>query len=145
VKRPRIIGTTEEAVARAEAELRRAFPPSFRAWLRKNNGLYGVEDVKIFPVFDDRDARKTSDSIVVEYNRNWKPWLENFEADDFSHLLPFGEDGTGDYFCFDEQARAPNGEYPVVRWDHETGEEECCAANFSEFVERVICGDFSMD
>jgi hypothetical protein len=58
-KHPRVIGTTEDALERAEKELQRVLPPSFRAWLLEKNGLWGLEGVHIFPVQDDRDLRKT--------------------------------------------------------------------------------------
>jgi hypothetical protein len=101
-KRPRIIGTTEEAIAKAETELNFKFPSAFCYWLIQNNGL-GFESISIFPVFDERDPRKTFDSIVRNYNDNWLAWLENFEDEEinFEHLLPFAEFGTGDYYCFD--------------------------------------------
>jgi hypothetical protein len=48
-KHPRVFGTTEEAIAKAESALGRRFPPSFRAWLLQNNG-HSIEGVTIFPV-----------------------------------------------------------------------------------------------
>jgi cell wall assembly regulator SMI1 len=66
---PRVIGTTEEAIKRAEKEIGFNFPPSFRAWLLENNGL-GIDGVdSIFPVLDERDPRKTWDSIARYYQR----------------------------------------------------------------------------
>jgi cell wall assembly regulator SMI1 len=67
----RVIGTTEKAIAKAEEEISFRFPPSFRAWLLENNGLQidGVDT--IYPVFDERDPRKTSDSIVRNYRVGW--------------------------------------------------------------------------
>lgn len=145
MKRPRVIGTTEEALDRAERELGRKFPPSFRSWLLENNGI-GIEQVSIFPVLDDRDVRKTWDSIVREYNVGWMGTLENFEDDriDFSRLLPFGSPGT-DYYCFDYQEQGLDGECPVVRWSHETGETEYRASDFDEFIELLKAGEFDYD
>jgi hypothetical protein len=68
-KHPRVIGTTTEAITRAENELQRIFPPSFCAWLMENNGR-DLGGVHIFPVQDDRDLRKTWNSIVREYHEN---------------------------------------------------------------------------
>jgi len=50
-KCPRVFGTTEDAITKAEAALGRVFPPSFRAWLLQNNGR-NIEGVTIFPVMD---------------------------------------------------------------------------------------------
>jgi hypothetical protein len=145
-KRPRIIGTTEDAIMKAEAELNFKFPASFRSWLIQNNSL-GFEGVSIFPVFDDRDPRKTSDSIVRNYNVNWLAWLENFEGEgmSFEHLLPFAEFGTGDYYCFDYNEIDSNGEARVVHWSHETGETEFRGRNFEDFLEKQKRGDFNFD
>ena len=145
-KRRRVIGTTDQAIDKAENELNAKFPPSFRAWLIQNNGL-GIEGITIFPVFDDRDARKTWYSIVRNYQKNWMAWLDNFEDEekDFSHLLPFGDFGTGDFYCFDYGQISSNGEVPVVRWSHETGETENRGRNFEDFLEKLKRGDFDFD
>jgi hypothetical protein len=145
-KRPRVIGTTENAIMRAETASGRAFPPSFRTWLLTNNGL-GLEGVSIFPVLDDRDPRKTWDSIVREFQNGWTAWLSNFgdENRDFSHLLPFGDFGTGDYYCFDYTRVNSEGEAAVVRWSHETRETEDRAESFLEFTSKLQTGAFACD
>jgi cell wall assembly regulator SMI1 len=145
---PKVLGTTEDAVRRAESELGRTLPPSFRQWLLANNGhaLRGqADDVIIFPVVDDRDLPTTWDSIVRQYKENWASWLENFEGDgrDFGHLLPFAAFGTGDYYCFDDSRRDESGEAPVVLWSHETGETEDRAESFADFVAKAEAGQFA--
>ncbi|MDQ3711630.1 MAG: SMI1/KNR4 family protein [Acidobacteriota bacterium] len=109
----------------------------------QNNGL-GVEAVTIFPVFDERDARKTWDSIARNYKENW---LENFKDEQisFEHLLPFAEFGTGDFYCFDYSKSYLNGEISVVHWSHETGETEICGKNFEDFLEKLKSGKFDFD
>ena len=145
-KRRRIIGTAEDVIAKAESELGFRLPPSFRLWLLTNNGLQ-VGAVSIFPVHDERDTRKTWDSIVRNYRVNWAGWLENFSDEEmtFAHLLPFGEYGTGDYYCFDYSRVRADGEVPVVRWSHETGEIEDRAETFPEFLEKAASGEYDYD
>jgi len=141
-KHKRVIGTTPEAIAKAEAELGHSFPPSFRVWLLEKNGL-SVEAVHIFPVLDERDVRKTWDSIVRQYaNGQWFP--EYFEEDGLSakDLLPFASFGSGDCYCFDYSRQREDGEIPVVWWSHETAEIEDRAETFAEFVEKVKIGVF---
>ena len=118
-KRKRVIGTTEEYLAKAEGELWRRLPPSFRLWLMENNGR-SIEQVWIYPIRDERDVPSTWDSIVRQYDGGQWP-LEQFEDEDFSHLLPFGSGGTGDQYCFDYGRVGVDGEAPVVIWLHETG------------------------
>ena len=146
VKRRRIIGTTEDSIRRAETELGRTFPLSFRQWLITNNGL-GAEGITVFPVHDERDSRKTWDSIVRNYCENWSEWKKNF-ADagrSFEHLLPFAEYGTGDYYCFDYSRLDDDGETPVVHWSHDTGEIEDRARTFALFLENLIQGEYEAD
>lgn len=145
-KRPRVIGTTQEAISRAERELNRNFPPSFREWLLENNGL-SLEEIHIYPVLDDRDQRKTWESIVRNFNERWAAWLENFDdrPGDFDSLLPFGDFGTGDFYCFDYSKINAQGEPSVVRWSHETGYVESRGSSFTEFQSRLRGGEFQYD
>ena len=139
----RVIGTTEEAIARAQAHLPRALPTAFREWLKRNNGL-GLESANIFPVLDDRDPRKTWDSIVRQYEQ-WRSYADLIDtpAQLVSSLLPFAEYGTGDYYCFDFQDES--AEPTVVRWSHETGLAEFRASSFSEFAVKLAAGEFEQD
>jgi len=145
-KHARVIGTTPEAVARAEQQLARRLPPSFREWLLVNNGL-DLESVHVYPVLDDRDPRKIWDSIVRNYQVGWEAWLETFEdqRNEFSSLLPFADFGTGDYYCFNYSRIGTNGELPVVLWSHETGELQPRGESFTEFSERLSRGEFAHD
>jgi cell wall assembly regulator SMI1 len=145
-KHPRVFGTTDDAIAKAEAALGRTFPPSFRAWLRQNNG-HGIQGVTIFPVMDQRDPRMTWDSIDRRFREGWAKWLDNFadEQRDFAHLLPFADYGTGDYYCFDYSRLDSQGESPVVRWSHETGDTDDRAASFPEFATKVQAREFDND
>lgn len=143
---PRIIGATEEAIQTAEHQLGRAFPPSYRSWLLKNNGM-AIDVVDLFPVFDARDPRKTWDSIVRNYQGNWQEWLENV-ADwgfDSGDLLPIGTYGNGDYCCLDYSRIREDGEVPVVLWSHETGDTESRADDFADFLVRLDRGEFDND
>ena len=146
-KRPRVFGTTEDAIAKVETAFGRVFPPSFREWLLLNNGR-SIGGVTIFPVMDQRDPRMTWDSIDRRFREGWAGWLANFadEERDFTHLLPFADYGTGDYYCFDYSRSDSSGEAAVVRWSHETGETEDRAVSFAEITTRVEeAGEFDND
>ena len=149
-KRPRVIGTTQEAISKAEKEIGFRFPPSFRSWLLENNGLHleGVDS--IYPVFDERDPSMTWDSIVRNYKEaGWAQWIDNFEGYgepfNFDHLLPFAEVGNGDCYCFDYSRVETDGETPIVLWSHETGETEDRATNFNEFAIKARQSEYELD
>ena len=145
MSRSRVIGTTNEALVRAEEELGRALPPSFREWLLLNNGL-GIYGVHIYPVLDDRDPRKTWDSIVRNFQVGWEDWLENLDnREDVESLLPFADFGTGDYYCFDYSDIGSEGEPKVVLWSHETDELQPRGNSFSQFAKSVLAGEFAND
>src|SRR5262245_25166994 len=114
-KHPRVIGTSPEAIDREESAIGSQLPNSFREWLLQNNGL-GIEDIRIFPVFDERDPRKTWSSIKRENEIAREYWAEVFSGDErsFADLLAFAEFGTGDYYCFDYSVPTDTGEYLVV-------------------------------
>lgn len=145
-KHPRVIGTTADAVSKAEDALGFRFPDSFRQWLLENNGL-SVEDIRVFPVFDERDPRKTWDSIVREQQIAKDYWNEVFESDDrsFKDLLAFADFGTGDYYCFDYSSPTQSGEHLIVHVSHETGERSARANTFSEFLVKAQAGEFGGD
>ena len=141
----RVIGTTDEALNKAEQELGRKLPSSFRDWLMQNNGL-DLDGVHIYPVLDERDPRKTWDSIVRNFQVGWEAWLENLDSrESVEHLLPFADFGTGDYYCFDYSDIGPECEPKVVLRSHETDELEPRGDSFSHFARRVLAGEFDSD
>lgn len=142
-KKSRIIGTTDGAITKAEDALKRRFPESFRRWLLQNNGT-SIEDVTIFPVYDERDPRKTWDSIVRNYESNWLKWIAVLgRSSNSSHLLPFGEFGTGDYFCFDFSSEHNESEREIVLWRHDENSTKPIAKNFDDFVQMLKNGQIN--
>ncbi|MCA8219080.1 SMI1/KNR4 family protein [Burkholderia cepacia] len=129
------IGTTVAEIEAAETSLGRALPHSFATWLLLNNGR-SLGGLSVFPVFDARNPRKTWNSIVRHYSERWRAWRDNFDHTDadFSHLLPFAEFGTGDYYCFDYDRTAASCEPAVVLWSHETGETTPVSDSFTAFL-----------
>ena len=137
MKRQRQIGTTEDAILRAEGALGRKLPSDFREWLLANNGT-GIDGVHIYPVMDDRDPRKTWESIVHNYENGWRAWLDNFDEDEdaWDYLLPFADFGSGDYYCFNYSG-VSGDVTEVVLWSHETGQTEYRANDFLDFCRRL--------
>jgi len=144
--RARVIGTTPAAIARAEAELGRSLPQSFRAWLLANNGR-SLDSINVFPVLDERDRRKTWSSIVHE-NEIWRSYCEDVFPDEstrFEQLIAFADFGTGDYYCFDYSNPGEDLEAKVVHWSHETGDSSPRAASFTAFAHDLAQGRYKYD
>jgi hypothetical protein len=142
MKRHRTVGTTEAAIERAETALGLTLPASFRRWLLENNGR-GVAHAEVFPVLDDRDRRKTWDSIVRQFEL-WKSLLEDYGEEIPDRVLPFASFGTGDYYCFVLQCESSE-EAPVYLWSHETCSLAFRAESFSAFVQRAESGEYEFD
>jgi hypothetical protein len=136
----RIVGTVEEAIEIEEAALNRVLPDSFKSWLLDNNGT-DLDWLHIYPIRDERDTRKTWQSLSYNFEHEWAECRKKFyQADQiFSHLLPFADFGTGDFYCFDYSVEGPSRERQVVLWSSETGRTEFGAENFAEFVENLTC------
>ena len=145
-KHPRVIGTTPEAISLAETATGFQFPSSFKEWLLTKNGL-GIEAVHMFPVFDERDPRKTWNSIVREQEGAQSYWADVFEGEGlrFDDLLAFAAFGTGDYYCFDYSAPTESSEYLIVHVSHETGKRSPRARTFAEFAAKIASGVFVDD
>lgn len=132
MKRPRVIGTTLENIARFEASIGYALPSSLRRWLVLHNGSRDV-----FAVPDEREPRTLTGNMLQEREQ-----LESYVSDCFdrdpstvAYLLPIASVGDGDVWCLDLEASSdPDGDRPVVRWSHETGEVTRVASGFDEFI-----------
>ncbi len=63
-------------------------------------------------------------------------------------VYPFACDWGGDWYCFDLERRGQDGEYPVVRWNHDAAEEPdeelwtLLAPNFVAFLQKVLEDDY---
>jgi len=141
----RIVGTVDAAIEIEEELLGRKLPTSFRNWLLENNSL-GLGEIYIYPVRDERDTRKTWNSLFYNLKHDWAEGLAKFEPMKYVHLLPFADASLTDYFCFDYSQPDHKGERPVVLWLQETGEIKPYAANFAAFKEMILrnkidCGE----
>lgn len=57
------------------------------------------------------------------------------------HIIPFGDIGNGDYFCFYRYGSSPE-EYYVGIWLHETNNFVILASNFKSFMYKCLLDDF---
>jgi hypothetical protein len=139
MSRSRITGTVEEALAIEDSLLGRKLPQSFFDWLLENNGL-DIEEVHIYPVRDERDTRKTWESLSYLLHNDWAECLVRFKGTTYAHLLPFADFGTGDFYCFDYSVPVRKGERPVVLWSRETGDADLVATDFRGFRRKMCAG-----
>lgn len=134
-----IIGTVEAAISIEEAKLGRKLPDSFRQWLLEFNGS-NLADLHIYPVRDERDTRKTWNSLAHNLHGEWASQLKEFDHTIFAHLLPFADCGFDDYYCFDYSQQPHRDEPPIVRWSGASGLTQAIAESFDEFNRKVASG-----
>ena len=135
-----IIGTVEATISIEEAELGRKLPDSFRLWLLEINGS-NLADLHIYSVRDERDTRKTWNSLAHYLHGEWASQLKKFDHAIFAHLLPFADYGLEDHYCFDYSQRLQKDEPSVVRCSGANGVTQTIAESFDEFSRKVVSGD----
>ena len=113
---------SDEAVARAEADLSIKFPGSFVSFLRESHAMKLPLCAQFYWIGGESLG---ADGIVAANRR------EHEEAGSPlpRFLVAFYNDGMGNQVCFDIRRCSPDGEYPIVFWDHELGAEENLSAS----------------
>ena len=125
-----------DAITAFEARHGFTLPPSHREFLLRANGgvvgyarLFGVGGAVPFDL----------DQAAVQM----QPYIGGIAE---GRVYPFANDWGGSYFCYDLQRPRPDGEYPVLLWNHEYAEEpedrpmlwSEFAPTFEAFVRDVI-------
>lgn len=126
-------GTAAEAIADIQTQLGVTFPPSYQVFLQHFNGgefrfarMYQVtpEETGFFDLLEM--VEHASECVAAIRDR---------------HLLPFGDDYSGSYYCFDLTQPDGDGEYPIVFWDQDTSDDEGSfseAESFPKFIEMGL-------
>jgi hypothetical protein len=126
-------GATERLITLAEKRLTVSFPPSYRDFLRHFNGgefrfarMYRVSrgGAGFFDLLEEMAA--ASECFAPFRDRT---------------LLLFGDDYSGNYFCFDLRHAGRRGECPVVFWNRLVSEwrgPEPEARSLREFVVKGL-------
>ena len=107
-----ILGIAPEEIAKAEAELQVKFP----GFLREAWQSYNVIELRggwfVFPIFDQRNPRKTASNIVYENTKGrWEIMPDN--------LLAIANNGSGNQLVV-KVTDGIAGE-KVFHWQHDTG------------------------
>ncbi len=123
-------------ISRFEQEYNFRFPESHRAFLlRANGGEVGY--IRLFTVGLAR---------VLDMSQKVPEMLPYLETTAPGPILPFANTWGGSYYCYDLSNQSPDGEYPILFWDHEYSEEPDDlpmlwsehSPNFVEFLRQVI-------
>lgn len=85
----------------------------------------------------ENEKEKVFDSLI-DFSSNSKNNIfeihKRFINDGVKKIIPFGEDGFGNYICFQYQ----NSENPnIIFYNHETNEVKHIADDFKEFIEML--------
>ena len=115
----------------AERELGLALPVSYKAWLGEFGNLFVGPD----PVFGLADAenRDVADDDLV-YNARL------VEENGFPPvgLIPIFVPDSDEAFYFDTCEGLKDGEYPILRYDYNTGEFEFSSPSFFDFLMELV-------
>ena len=103
---------TDEQLDRLEEEIGLRFPPSYRTLLKYKH-FYALTEGGLR--FERHVIGRWEDTLLAAYD-SWDP-----ERIVGAGLIPFGSESFMDAgpVCFDTGNRLPDGECPVVYWDHE--------------------------
>ncbi len=108
-----------------------ALPVSYKAWLVEFGNLFVGPD----PVFGFADAenRDVADDDLV-YNARL------VEENGFppEGLIPIFVPDSDEAFYFDTREGLKDGEYPILRYDYNTGEFEFSSPSFFDFLMGLV-------
>ena len=138
---PSTAAPTSRQIEGAEALLGVRFPDSYRALLPELNGACGEAE---FPLPDEERGGSIGVWLSLlpwDAESVWSTLSAWGEHELPRRLIPFGEDGGGNYVCFDyRHSDVPS----VVFWHHELEAEEGIfpvAATFEEFLRMLRAGE----
>jgi len=121
-------------ITQTDVKLGVRFPASFVTAMSKMNGgsvWTGINDFALFPFLDASDRKRiqrTCGSIDRETNTARKDWY-GFPPD----AVAIGANGGGDFLILIPMPDHPETlRHTVYWWDHETGEVEPVADDFSD-------------
>lgn len=85
----------------------------------------------------ENEKEKVFDSLIdfsPNGNNNVIEVYKSFKKNSLKKNIPFGEDGFGNYICFQYQ----NSENPnIIFFNHETNEVKLIADSFKEFIDML--------
>ncbi len=123
----------EASLAEAEYFLKLKLPPSYKKFL----SAAGSGDGRAGRILG-LGAEGYRDSKLAEDFELMKQWSALSAQ---GKLVPFADDFSGNFYCFDFRKEMADGEYPVVFWDRmfdSNQEPQSVAKNFLEFMNQSL-------
>jgi len=92
------------------------FPSSYQSFLRMWNGPL-IQGIRFCGI------QSHPDENLFSLQRDAIPMSEYIPEAEQGDVFPFAADWGGTWFCFDLRSKREDGEYPVLRWNHDYAEE----------------------
>ncbi|MBY0551412.1 MAG: SMI1/KNR4 family protein [Candidatus Obscuribacterales bacterium] len=126
-------GASEMDIQRLQKALGITFPTSYVEFLKNfDGGEFRL--VRMFSIAAERGFGRVAEQTAFLQN-NVKVFADGI-------LVPIGDDFGGNIYCFDVEVEQ-DGEFQIVRWNHENddaGEPQPVADSFCEFLEFDLLG-----
>jgi antitoxin YobK len=122
---------SESLILKAEMALGLTFPASYRQFLREF-GCGSIAGAEFYGVIDDDFVNSSVPDAV------WLTLDERRASNAPATLVLIGSTGDGGYFGLDCAAENGFGEFPVIEWWNDEGEQVLVANNFGEYFLQTI-------
>ena len=121
------IGASEEIIAATEREMGVLFPEGLKSVWRKSNGLDLPGGWRLYPVFDQKEPRKTCNHIGYENTKGRWPYMDQ-------SLISIAGGDTGNQLVLKNK----NGELEetIYLWNHETNKIRAWGKDFDYLLAK---------
>ena len=120
----------EATIVAAEQQLGIQFPPQYRSFLSLF-GCGGIDSEEFIGLGGPDHLNIVKLTLRLRAKINSLP----------IYLLPLRNDGFGNYDCFDTRGLTERGEFMIVQWNHEGGEDqylEVLSDSFDQWFESLL-------
>ncbi|MCP2045924.1 hypothetical protein L1278_003997 [Pontibacter sp. HSC-36F09] len=116
-----------------ESEIKHPLPISFKQYLKYKN-FYELAPISNVWMFTPLVPKEWKRVMLKNVFNGWpKDYLYN------KGMIPFANYSDWGMLCFDTNTKDKNGEYQIIRWDHENEEEyEVFANNFADLMKAIV-------
>ena len=122
------IGASEEIIAATEREMGVLFPEGLKSIWRKSNGLDLPGGWRLFPVFDQKEPRKTCNHIGYENTKGRWSYMDQ-------SLISIAGGDTGNQLVL--KRNGVKLEETIFLWNHETNKIKAWGKDFEYFMAKA--------